>query len=66
MQENELEDSAEMMSPNTKIKNVKQKYQPNDMDQINEDSMESDITSSVISKKVKSVNSLNNFSQKAS
>lgn len=62
MQENELEDSAEMMSPNTKIKNVKQKYQPNDMDQINEDSMESDITSSVISKKVKSVNSLNNFS----
>lgn len=66
MQEDEFSDSADMMSPNTKIKNVKQKYQPNEMDQINEDSMESDITSSVISKKVKSVSSLNNFSQKVS
>lgn len=32
MQEDEFSDSADMMSPNTKIKNVKQKYQPNEMD----------------------------------
>lgn len=51
--EDSYSDSADgMMSPNTKINNVKQKYQPNDMDLINEESIESDITSSIMSKRL--------------
>eukprot|EP00347_Sterkiella_histriomuscorum_P020709 403336778 len=47
-----LDGGQVMMSPNTKINNVKQKYQPYEMDLINEDSMESDLTSSIMSKRL--------------
>lgn len=38
------------LSPNTKMKNVKQKYLPCEMEEINEESVESDLTSSILSK----------------
>lgn len=39
-------------SPNTKINIVKQKYLPSEMEEIYEESVESDITSSIISKRL--------------
>jgi hypothetical protein len=41
-----------ILSPNTKIQNVRNKYTPNEMEEINEESVESDITSSILSKKL--------------
>lgn len=41
-----------VLSPNTKIQNVKSKYHPNEMEEINEESVESDLTSSIVSKRL--------------
>ena len=41
-----------ILSPNTKIQNVKNKYLPNEMEEIDEESIESDLTSSIASKRL--------------
>jgi hypothetical protein len=45
------------MSPNSKIKILKKKYLPSEMEEINEESVESDLTSSIMSKRLLQIKS---------
>lgn len=47
-----LEKIGCVLSPNTKINIMKKKYHPSEMEEINEESIESDLTSSIISKRL--------------
>ncbi len=52
-----IEKIGVMMSPNTKINTMKRKYLPSEMEEINEESIESDLTSSIISKRLLQIKS---------